>query len=410
MFYEKELDFLRKTIKNCHLNSLVIDPKTPIYGGLHSGLKRIVGEKHTNRNFYDFFPNIKPYTIYRILDPFFCRYILMQLPETEEESILIIGPYLFEEMTKEQIFEIGEKAGFTPKNIRQLELFFGSLPCISESSPVFTIINTFAETIWHSEKNFSEEDIERGFASSFTLIRPQEDPAHPEDNTLNMQMMEDRYNYENQLMNAVACGQTHKAELLLSGFSAQAFEVRSPDMLRNSKNYCIIMNTLLRKAAENGGVHPIYLDSISSDFAKRIEQITQLSHIEGFMKEILKTYCQLVKSHSTSHYSTPIQKAIIKIDSDLTADLSLKALAKHTNISAGYFSGLFKSETGKTLTDFVNSRRMDAAKRLLKNTNLQIQTIAQHCGILDLNYFSKLFKKHTGKTPREYREEKWTVS
>ena len=170
------------------------------------------------------------------------------------------------------------------------------------------------------------------------------------------------------------------------------------------------MNTLLRKAAENGGVHPIYLDNISSDFAKKIEQITQLSYIEGFMKEILRTYCQLVKNHSTSHYSTPIQRAIVKIDSDLTADLSLKALAKHTNISAGYFSGLFKSETGKTLTEFVNGRRVDAAKRLLKNTNLQIQTIAQHCGILDLNYFSKLFKKHTGKTPREFREEKWTVS
>ena len=33
------------------------------------------------------------------------------------------------------------------------------------------------------------------------------------------------------------------------------------------------MNTLLRKAAESGGVHPLYIDRISSDFAKRIESL-----------------------------------------------------------------------------------------------------------------------------------------
>ena len=189
-----------------------------------------------------------------------------------------------------------------------------------------------------------------------------------------------------------------------------SFESRTPDYLRNVKNYCIIMNTLLRKAAERGGVHPIYLDSVSSDFAKKIEQLTQLATVGEFMHEMLITYCRLVKNHSTIHYSSPVQKAIVKIDSDLTADLSLKTLAEYNNVSAGYFSGLFKSETGQTLTEFVNRRRIDTAKRLLKNTNLQIQTISQHCGVLDVNYFSKLFKKHTGKTPRQYREEKWTVS
>jgi len=33
-----------------------------------------------------------------------------------------------------------------------------------------------------------------------------------------------------------------------------------------------------------------------------------------------------------------------------------------------------------------------------------VQTIAQHCGIVDVHYFSKMFKKAVGKTPKEYRE------
>ena len=42
--------------------------------------------------------------------------------------------------------------------------------------------------------------------------------------------------------------------------------------------------------------------------------------------------------------------------------------------------------------------------RLLATTKLQIQTIAQHCGILDVHYFSKVFKKSVGVTPKQYRE------
>ena len=73
------------------------------------------------------------------------------------------------------------------------------------------------------------------------------------------------------------------------------------------------------------------------------------------------------------------------------------------NVSAGYLSSLFKQETGETLTEHVNRKRVKFAMRLLGTTRLQVQTIAQHCGILDVHYFSKVFKKYAGMTPKEYR-------
>ena len=74
------------------------------------------------------------------------------------------------------------------------------------------------------------------------------------------------------------------------------------------------------------------------------------------------------------------------------------------NVNASYLSKLFKKETGITLTEYVAKKRIEQAAFLLTSTNLQIQTVAQNCGIYDVNYFTKLFKKHTGKTPKEYRE------
>ncbi len=124
-----------------------------------------------------------------------------------------------------------------------------------------------------------------------------------------------------------------------------------------------------------------------------------------FILKTFKTYCKLVKDNKSAHYSPLVEKVIITIDSDLTADLTLSKLAEKCNVSSGYLSSVFKKETNQTLTNFVNHRRIAEAKKLLNSTNLQIQTIAQHCGILDVPYFSKLFKKYVGVSPKQYKEK-----
>lgn len=109
---------------------------------------------------------------------------------------------------------------------------------------------------------------------------------------------------------------------------------------------------------------------------------------------------------NTGAYRSPlIQKAMIRIENDLSGDLSLKNLSKIGNVSSSYFSLLFKKETGQTLTDYVNGKRVEHAKFLLATTDLQIQTVAQQCGILDLHYFCRVFKKIVKKTPTQYRRE-----
>ena len=140
-------------------------------------------------------------------------------------------------------------------------------------------------------------------------------------------------------------------------------------------------------------------------YALKIEGISALTNLHQMMSEMFHAYCQLVKKHSLKNYSPTIGKIITIVEADLTADLSLNALANTLNVSASYLSTLFKKETGKTLTDYVNSRRVEYAKKLLKTTNLQIQTVAGLCGIDDVHYFSKMFKNSIGLTPKAYREE-----
>jgi YesN/AraC family two-component response regulator len=111
-----------------------------------------------------------------------------------------------------------------------------------------------------------------------------------------------------------------------------------------------------------------------------------------------------VYKHSIKRYSPIVQKTILVIDSDISAELSLKTLAQKQCISSGYLASIFKKETGKTVSEYIKDRRIEHAIYLLTTTHLQIQTVALHCGIMDVQYFSKVFKKKTGKNPKEFRE------
>jgi len=403
MFYNSELIFLQKTLSRCNLQNMILNPKNPLSNHLDDSIKRIFGGEY-QKTFYDYFPNIEEKTIYRVTDFHFCNYIFMLIPFNTEKRVFAVGPYLRTDLTPQQVLELGERLGIPAALHRELEYFYAAMPVVTDEIHIHGIINTFAETIWNGDDSYRWQDINRESAPLFPA-----DTLNVSDGAnvdIDFDMMEKRYAFENELMDAVSKGNVHKAENMMSSFSSLAFEMRVTDRLRNMKNYCIIMNTLLRKAAEKGGVHPIYIDRMSSSFAGRIENLHTLSAITDFMTEMLRSYCKLVRQHSIANLPLIVQKAIVTIDSDLTKELSLEALAKESGVSKSYFSSLFKKATGSTLTEFVNRKRISYAKHLLKNTGLQIQTIAQHCGVLDLHYFCRLFKQITGQTPSEYRGER----
>ncbi len=109
--------------------------------------------------------------------------------------------------------------------------------------------------------------------------------------------------------------------------------------------------------------------------------------------------------YSLKQYSQLIQKVLNHINLNLNTALSLKSLAGMCFISPSYLSYLFKQETGQTLTDYINTQRVERAARRLQNTDDTVAEIAEDVGILDVNYFTKIFKKSMGVTPTAYRKQ-----
>ena len=102
---------------------------------------------------------------------------------------------------------------------------------------------------------------------------------------------------------------------------------------------------------------------------------------------------------------SPYTKALSFIYNNISSsDLSLQKVADHVNMSASAFSRAFKEKVGRNFKEYVDTARIQQAKRLLRETNTSIDQIAISVGYDNLTSFYRMFKKCTGIAPGEFRE------
>lgn len=84
--------------------------------------------------------------------------------------------------------------------------------------------------------------------------------------------------------------------------------------------------------------------------------------------------------------------------------LSLSSVAEELHLNPVYLGQLFKQDTGRSFSQYLNDYRTNIALDMLHNSNLDVNYIATEVGYQNQSYFYKIFKQQTGMTPLEYRE------
>lgn len=348
--------------------------------------------------------SLKEKTIYRMTDEYHCSYIFFRIPDSEEDKCFFIGPYIKNEISENELLELEKKHMLFPHQISQLKDYYLNLSLFPDEGIIYSIVNTLSESIWDNLKDFSLEYINYKIPQEDITDINLSNASITEEPLLAIEALEKRYAEENDFIQSISQGNMYKISYLFSNSFQKGMEQRVTDPIRNIKNYMIILNTILRKAVEQGAVHPFYIDRLSSSYARKIETIRSIADGASMQKEMIHKYCLLVKNYSLKEYSPVIQRIITYIGFDISSNLSLKEISKKFNMNASYLSNLFKKETGQTLTDYVSQKRIQHAVHLLNHTDMQIQMIAHSCGIQDVNYFVKVFKKYIKMTPSEYRK------
>ena len=87
------------------------------------------------------------------------------------------------------------------------------------------------------------------------------------------------------------------------------------------------------------------------------------------------------------------------------ADVTLDTLSETFNLSKTYLSKYIKEKSGMTFQDAVKKARMRKARRLLKETNQTVESIAALVGYENVEHFNRLFKKAYDMTPVQFRRQ-----
>jgi AraC-like DNA-binding protein/mannose-6-phosphate isomerase-like protein (cupin superfamily) len=109
-------------------------------------------------------------------------------------------------------------------------------------------------------------------------------------------------------------------------------------------------------------------------------------------------------SLNTNFMNAKISEIIKYVNIRYMKKISLESIAENFYISPYYLSRTFKKATGTTFIEYLNGIRVRESQILLKESPLNVNTIAERVGYESQTHFGRVFKKYTGMSPLQYRK------
>ncbi|MEZ4803411.1 MAG: AraC family transcriptional regulator [Gelidibacter sp.] len=173
---------------------------------------------------------------------------------------------------------------------------------------------------------------------------------------------------------------------------------------------------------ENGGQEFAYFSPIHlkmEDHVKELRNIdtkgmTRILQMEGEVYQLLSMH---IARHDRYHTSDIMPSSLLKdelkiirryakkILDDPSINYSLDQLSKDSGLSQAKLQEGFKFLYARTVTEYIRHIRLEAARDLMNNSDLNISQIVYTIGFTSRSYFSKIFKEKYDITPHEYKKQ-----
>ena len=163
-----------------------------------------------------------------------------------------------------------------------------------------------------------------------------------------------------------------------------------------------------------GSAHPVYntlksymQESYDESASKDVcYKLPIRANIYIMMTAMLRAYCGSRDDSDKIVYHNVLRlRPVIKhISENFCKKIYVENLADMINVSADYFTKMFKDSIGKTPIDYINALRINRALKLLCQTDIPVSEIAEAAGFSNPNYFNKTFKQYMNTSPLAYRK------
>lgn len=208
--------------------------------------------------------------------------------------------------------------------------------------------------------------------------------------------------YIQRILKKIKMGEAEPLKEAIAEFTA---ELSGSKM--SLQKYQILLMELITEMFRFGANNQINLEKIFGDNNDIYTQAMQLESPEA-LREWLNESCKKMQMEVISERSDTTKSFVARAieyvkEHYADKDLGIETICGYLNVSAAYFSTVFKKETGKTFINYLTDYRMETAVDMLLSKNEKTYIIAESVGYSDPNYFSYVFKKQYGMSPSKYK-------
>jgi AraC-like DNA-binding protein len=149
-------------------------------------------------------------------------------------------------------------------------------------------------------------------------------------------------------------------------------------------------------------------DCIGSDQASAIDLIERASKLLRPTNEGSRKAPEAVVAGGLAPWQ--VKRVNLHIERSISRQITIEELSQLANLSSSYFSTAFKVSYGTSPHNYIISRRVEHAKRLMLEGNAPLCEIALDCGLADQAHLSRIFRRVTNSTPSAWRRYRISAS
>lgn len=179
----------------------------------------------------------------------------------------------------------------------------------------------------------------------------------------------------------------------------------SDDPVKNMLYLNICHVTLCTRAAIDGGMEAEKAYNASDLFIQRCDKALTEAELYDLHLEMTEYFTRQVAAvRNSGIYSRHIILCMEYIRNHLHEQITVRELAGTVKLNESYLSVLFKRETGVSISEYVMTKRTEAAKNMLESSDFTLSEISDILHFSSYSHFARTFRKYCGSSPKEYRD------
>ena len=180
--------------------------------------------------------------------------------------------------------------------------------------------------------------------------------------------------------------------------------ILSENALQNIKYHFVITAAMITRYCIEGGMDFAAAYNLSDYYIMKADKCLTVREVSDLNTKMCMDYTKKMQMQRKQKvFSRHVSECVDYIYDHLHTRITVCVLAEHVQLSQAYLSRVFKQEMGMSISEYIQFKKLETAKRMLSYSDYSVAEIAAILAFPSHSYFTEVFHKSEGMTPLKYR-------